>query len=257
VDATPSLLFGCTMSTTGGVLLDAHQSYVYLAWAIATGQMGLCGQTFTNLEDLSCAADRPAAGGATAANGGSGWTDPVTDGACWYDVTIPESGGFLGLLVHRVSIGRPALTRDVTPILSGGGFPSRMTRPFRQVRVFGTAFATSKRSMIYGVDYLERALGDEACAGGTAKGAVLQLRLWCPESNPDTDGRVSMFSAVLTSLTVLEESVSQNEVCCDQKVPIELVFTVANPYMYGCALADSGVDTTDAATVLASVSTDC
>lgn len=264
MDATPSLLFGCTNDPNGGVLLDAHQTYTYVRWAMQTGQLGACASTFRDLNDLSCVADRPGSGGADPVNGGVPWRDPVTDEACWVTEDFPASVGFLGLWVHRVDIGRSAAARSIVALNGGGGVPTRVSRPFRTIRITGTAWATAPESLRYGVDWIERVLGDEACAGSGERGAVVNVRLHCPDSvptppTPDTEGRVVGFGAVLSSLTVLDDvPVGAPDPCCELRSKLEIVLTLANPYLFPCATVPAvGLDTSGAATELTGLTEDC
>ena len=224
MEATPSFWIGCQDDVGDGtVVIDSHQAWVYANAAWCSGVWGQCGKTIDVLDDSSCVSDRPVPGLGWSRNGGVPWTTAAADEADWVYPGNTASAEFCGLVIHKLDVGRPAPLRDVSPVVTGGGVPGRLNRPFRTIRVEGKAFARTRNGLIFGLDWLERTF---AAAEGT--GTFLGCRLACPAA-PTPNGRVVFADVTMTGFTVPD---GQSDVCCDFVRDVEVMFTVASPWAF-------------------------
>lgn len=231
MEATPSYWIGCQDDVGDGtVVIDAHQAWTYANAAWCDGAWGACGKSIETLADPSCVSDRPIPGLSWSRNGGIPWTSPAADSADWVFTGHPWSADFCGFLIEKLDVGRPVPIRDVSPIVTGGGMPGRLTRPFRTIRVEGKAYSRSRPGMLFGLDWLERTM---ALAEGT--GTFFGCRMACP-ATPTTGGRVLFADVTMTGFDVLEDNT--HDVCCDFIRDVEIMFTVGSPWTFHYPQAD-------------------
>lgn len=115
------------------------------------------------------------------------FVDPITDVACWYDPSIPESADFLGVVVEKIGGVRASTTkREVTDAINRGSVIGSPTTPGKQMVVEVLIIATSKAGQNYGIQWFERQFnGDQQCGKDGAsctscQGQLLTMRLHCP-----------------------------------------------------------------------------
>ena len=160
------------------------------------------------------------------------YTDPATDGACWYDPLIPESAEFLGVYVKSVGgLRDSAFSRASTDNIGRG---VTLGRPRSGSRVFAfevRLVATSCCGMDYGIEYVRRALEQGGCGVGTCLEGCGEFgscgltcmtgRVCCPSGEVDTGIRQWVNVGLVDGLTEVE----QQDVYC-QCCQRDFTFTV-------------------------------
>lgn len=117
------------------------------------------------------------------------YTTPSNDQAPWLDADIPESGQFLGFLVHQVTMNS-VTSRSVTTRVSssGGGVLGPIRSKERRLDFEVLLFACNELAMEYGYRYLADALGSTGC-DDTCTSCDAEYRDSCPplDAPPDWD----------------------------------------------------------------------
>lgn len=114
------------------------------------------------------------------------YTNPITDQAPWFDADIPESGQFLGFLVHDVTMNSVA-SRSITTRISssGGGVLGPIRNKERRFDFQVLMFACNEAAMEYGMRFLTDALGSGGCDDGCTT-CDAEFRDSCPPiTNPN------------------------------------------------------------------------
>lgn len=113
---------------------------------------------------------------------GDTYTTPLTDGAPWYDPSMPSSGAFYGFYPLSID-GIDDSTREAvtTELLGDGSITNRPRYAGRDVRVNGLLIGATEQAVETGMAWLNRALegpcgGSEGCLGGD-----LNFYSSCPE----------------------------------------------------------------------------
>lgn len=203
-----------------------ERTLAYYNWACANGMFpGNCRPTINSL--CFCPDDEP----------DTPYVDPITDGVCWYDPAVPESGEFLGVIVLNDPVkGNSTFSREVTDGFVEG---SILQRPRLRGRSFAfevLLVATSCEGMAFGKEWLRRLLEDTLCnAGGSCQscfGRELSLRRFCPDGTSTDNGVHSWLSVgAIDGPQTVEES-ARRECCC---VLQKMTFTLQSesPYSFG------------------------
>lgn len=108
------------------------------------------------------------------------YTTPEEDQAPWYDPDVPESAGFLGIMLLDVAgLDDSPVKRTVTNAITGGGSigPARVLP--RTLTFTALVLGTSCCSVDYGLHYLSEVL--QGCAGGSCDGDCMTLYQCCPD----------------------------------------------------------------------------
>lgn len=121
--------------------------------------------------------------------GDDAYTDPVTDGAPWWDPDVPMSAEFAGLMVLSVEgMDTNPLTREVTNAVTGGGALGPARAQPRTITVTGVLLGSTCCGVDYGLQWLGAALeGCSAGGGDDCSGDCLVLYDCCP-TDTDTGG---------------------------------------------------------------------
>lgn len=86
------------------------------------------------------------------------YTTPADDNAPWYDPNIPESAGFGGVLMTNLDTPTPWETRPVYTGVSGGGSVGPLRAGPQRVEVLAWLVGCDEPSLVYGFEWLNRAL---------------------------------------------------------------------------------------------------
>lgn len=163
--------FGCVN------IANNARTQAYINWACRTNRFQGDGGVMTVFARSLC--DCPA--------DDEDFVDPITDLACWYDATIPESADFLGVVIEKVGNVRASTTkREVTDAINRGSVIGSPTTPGKQMVVEVLIVATSKAGQNYGIQWFERQFnGDQQCGKDgssctSCQGQLLTMRLHCP-----------------------------------------------------------------------------
>lgn len=128
----------------------------------------------------------------------SGFTDPVTDDACWFDPNYAESADFLGVFIEDMDgMDQDGYSRSTNTNLNDGFSLGRGTRPGRVLTFRVVLFGTSCSGIEWGRRWLERTLRGESCGhsgSGNARCGTseLRLRVCCPNDTA-TDPGIRIF----------------------------------------------------------------
>lgn len=195
------------------------------------------GSPFTSVGSCSCPTLT-----AEVIDGTTGYTDPATDMAPWYDPDVPASAEFLGFLPLSIDgLDDSPLTRTVTNAITGGGAlgPARVqprTLTFT-VLVVGTTCC----GVDYGLQFLLEAL--QGCTGNQCDGDCLSMYSCCPGDDtldPDTYNQLYRRSFYRVALTDGPRVIDRNgDGCSTGKcqsgadiLTVEFVLTAATPWAW-------------------------
>lgn len=117
------------------------------------------------------------------------YTDPVTDDAPWYDPTIPESAGILGVMGLDVSGFRTStIARDPVQLVGDGAALGVARRAHRQIVYTVLLIALDECALSYGLGWLAAALDGPGC-GTSCDGEVLTTYACCPTGDGSGERR--------------------------------------------------------------------
>lgn len=220
---------------------ERTNAYVKNAQAIGAFMPGCCPQVDLTFCDL----DTPE----------EPYTDPATDGVCWYDPDVPESADFLGLWVIDLDgMQNDGYNRGTSDL---GGEGSVFTRPLRPGKVLTfdvMLFATSCCGMEYGRDWLANVLRGQGCAHGTSRfddlcgTTELKVRVCCPDEGASDIGMRIFPTASLTQGLARADGERRDKCCCTYQ-RFTFVITTGTPDSFGLpevVCEDSALDVENA-----------
>lgn len=89
---------------------------------------------------------------------------PDADRAPWFDVSVPESSQFYGIMgLELIGADTGTVTYQWTEFLGDGGVPGAMRRASKEIQVKALAVAGSAAGMSYGMGWLASALRGSSC----------------------------------------------------------------------------------------------
>jgi hypothetical protein len=166
------------------------------------------------------------------------YTNPIDDGACWYDPDIPESADFLGLFVVGVTgLEDDTHARGTNDIAGDGSVFNRPVRPGKVTTWDVILLATSCCGMDYGRDWLATTLRGQGCAHGATKFGDLcgttemTVRVCCPEEGMEDTGLRTFPTASLTQGLVRADGDRRDKCCCNYR-RYTFVITTGTPDSY-------------------------
>lgn len=107
------------------------------------------------------------------------YTDPVTDGAPWYDPAVPESLGVLGVLGLGVAgFDSSPVTREPVQLVGEGAALGPLRRQHREIAYTVLLITADDCSQSYGLEWLSLALQGSAC--GSCTGDEMCVFSCCP-----------------------------------------------------------------------------
>lgn len=113
-------------------------------------------------------------------NDGVGYNSPSSDPAPWYDPDCPESAHFAGFYpVEFDGIGS-TYTREVFPVIGGGGILGRLRAAPRTLTWRGFLFGSTCCGVAYGLRWLTAKLSQTRC-GAECSGEQLDMMICCPQ----------------------------------------------------------------------------
>lgn len=161
------------------------------------------------------------------AAGATVFSDPVGDGAAWYDPSVPESAGFYGFVASDVEGMDTTETRQTTAAgtYRGGGILGSATLTEREVTINGWIAGARCDSLEYGRRWLADALSS---GPGACSDCDLQIRLAAPPDDGSDDARGSwrLHRVALRSLQVTDPVG-----CCDLR-QVKIVLVAGDPVLY-------------------------
>lgn len=126
--------------------------------------------------------------------GDAPYSDPVSDGAAWYDPDAPESKDFCGLLgLELTGASDGGAERPWTELLGDGGRGGGLRQTSRELEVKASALAASQEGLAYGIAWLaaalrgsedESCLGDDLCAFAGCPGEPARTNTCDEQVNP-------------------------------------------------------------------------
>lgn len=191
--------------------INDARTIAYHRWACANG-LYECENVPQQLNECFCDADGSI----------DDYTDPVTDGVCWYDPTIPESAEFLGVLVRdRVAGSRDStFTRGVADRVARG---SVLQRSRLRGRSFGfeiVILGTTCQGVEYGIEWLRRTLELAGCDTAeqcdACNGRRMRARVYCPSETATEDNglRDWLNVGLVDGLVEVDDPVMDRACCC-------------------------------------------
>lgn len=138
----------------------------------------------------------------------AGYQLPELDTAPWYDVNVPESRDFAGLLVTNIQMSSP-YARTTTEGINGGWTLGRLRPQGRNITVTGWLIGKTCCAATYGLSWLTTALGDAPCASGDCDGCDLDFLACCPNLDPDDGCLVTEDAEGNTTIYTREEGESE------------------------------------------------
>lgn len=194
------ICYGCA-----DIVNDAR-TYAYYQWACATDKWQ-CDQRPEAVDPCYCDLDGLPAD----------YTDPATDGVCWYDPLIPESADFLGVLVSKIPNARDSTyTRQVSPSFNEGDILERPQKSGKSFAMEVVLLATSCAGMEYGLEWFRKVTENEVCTGqdrcSRCTGQEMRMRVYC-DASLDTDRGLRDWVTVGTvdGLELVDED---SKACC-------------------------------------------
>jgi hypothetical protein len=177
---------------------------------------------------------------------GSCYTDPITDGACWYDPNYPESADFLGVLVNDLDgLDQDGYVRSSVAGIADGYALGRGNLPGKVLTFTVTLFATSCAGMEWGRRWLQRTLRGESCdhgASGTPRCGTneLRIRACCPTELGADDG-IRVFPRAALTDGVKRSDGTRRDGCADVYQTYTFVMTTTTSAAFG-ELVEACVD---------------
>lgn len=118
------------------------------------------------------------------------YSDPATDGVCWYDPNLPDSEEFLGVLVQRVTGSRSStFQREAIDSATLGSLLKVETLRGRSFGFEIILIGTSCRGVEYGIEWLRRTLELGGCdrqdSCDQCRTRNLKARIYCDDSAED------------------------------------------------------------------------
>lgn len=114
----------------------------------------------------------------------TGYSNPVSDNAPWYDPAFPESGEFAGFLATEFKGIDSTYKREIFPVIQGGGILGRLRPEPRTFTWKGFLFGRTCCGAAYGLRWLTRQLAATDCED--CSGEQLTFLVCCPETSCDT-----------------------------------------------------------------------
>lgn len=113
---------------------------------------------------------------------GEVYTTPLTDGAPWYDPSMPSSAGFYGFYPLSID-GIDDSTREAvtTELLGDGSITNRPRFAGRDIRVSGLLIGATEQAVDTGMAWLNRALSGPCGGVDDCTGGDLNFYSSCPE----------------------------------------------------------------------------
>lgn len=225
MSTTPSYMcFGCTEIAWN------QRTMAYHLWACRTGRYGEADPPPMNWI-CQCDADAP----------DDPFTDPITDGVCWYDPLIPESADFLGVIITKVTgLRGSTYSREVLDGISGGSILQRPVVKGKQALFEVILLSTSCAGMDYGIEWMRRQIEqDNRCPKegsncSSCQGQLMTVRMHCPDEDDASRGLYSWSSVgAIDGFNVLEDDYPLGQArCCTMK---RATFTMQteNPIAFG------------------------
>ena len=213
--STSFVCYGCSD------IVNDQRTYKYLQWAKTQGLFpdNCCPSDILN---CGCDDDEP-----------EPFIDPVTDNVCWYDPEIPESNGFLGLVITRmIGLGSSTYSRNVTDNSRFGSNIGLEAIAGKSIIFEGYLLATNCDSIEYGFQYMKSQLETPVCnpsSCGNSTGSCgtrnLIVRNFCPENMLSDDSGLREFinAGVVDGLEELPEQDASTHCCCVMR---EVTFTI-------------------------------
>lgn len=115
-----------------------------------------------------------------------GYQLPELDPAPWYDINVPESKNFAGLLVTDVTMSAP-YTRSVTDNIVSGSVLSRLRTKGRTLVITGWLIGKTCCATTYGLRWLTSALGEPPCSDLGCVGCDFDFLDCCPSIGTGED----------------------------------------------------------------------
>lgn len=219
-----------------------ERTFAYYRWACANNMFPAgCKPDIRDL--CMCAADAPL----------TPFVDPITDGVCWYDPSVPESSHFLGIIVLNRPYESATFSRDTSDGFIEG---SILNRP----KILGKSFvfealilATSSEGKNYGEEWLKSLLRDSPCTSSendceSCFGKRMGMRKFCPDIESTDDGIHEWFGVGLTEDVTSTDDASTRQACCDILYPITFTLQSSSPYSFSStefAVCEKPVDPDD------------
>jgi hypothetical protein len=123
------------------------------------------------------------------------WDNPIDDGVCWYDYSVPESADFLGVvIVGTANIRSSTFRRELADAVNGGSVLGLPEKPGKQIVLEVELYATSQAGMNYGIQWLSRQFeGDQRCPSdgstcASCQGQLVTFRVHCPTEDSLDNG---------------------------------------------------------------------
>jgi hypothetical protein len=110
----------------------------------------------------------------------TGYNSPAADPAPWYDPAYPESANFTGFYAENFEGIGSTFTREVFPLIEGGGLLGRLRAQPRSLTWRGFLFGKTCCGVAYGLRWLTAQLSQTRC-GAECIGEQLDLLMCCPE----------------------------------------------------------------------------
>lgn len=196
------MCFGCTE------LVNNARGYAYFQWACANGMFPAeCTPELGQALDYCIDDGQP-----------SDYSDPATDGAPWYDAARPESAGFLGVWLTKVTgLHDSTFTREVADGVNDGSVLQRGRLRGRTIAFEVMLMATSPASMAFGIEWTRLILEEGGCYSNGCQSCTaspLRIRAFCP-SVGDTDNGLRDFvgAGIIDGLKMVELPES-GDPCC-------------------------------------------
>lgn len=218
--------------TLGGIeIINTARVQAY-AVSAPEGDDGCGGAT-----SLGCAC--PGLARAVEGEGFDRYTDPVTDEAGWYDVTVPHSADFLGVLgLEEEGLGSGTLSRTPTTLAAGGSNIGVSRFDHREFTYKVILVARSEAGMSYGLSWLNSALRGPAGDGG-CWGTEACVFAWCPRDEEEGDAahRVLYDVGLLDPPTIQERFRAASGLWF---VEVDFTLIAGNPHLFGLPYVSLG-----------------
>ena len=108
------------------------------------------------------------------------YSTPVNDPAPWYDPAYPESSEFAGFYTVDFNGIGSTYTREVFPVIGGGGILGRLRAAPRTLSWRGFLFGRTCCGVGYGLRWLTETLAGARC-GAECSGEQLDMMICCPQ----------------------------------------------------------------------------
>jgi hypothetical protein len=173
---------------------------------------------------------------------------PDLDPAPWHDPAFPESADFAGFLMDEFTGGIDSTyTREVFPVISGGGILGRLRAQPRTMTWRGFLFGRTCCSVAYGLRWLTSVLRQSSCNAECA-GEKIEFLVCCPPEDsaiypcagsaalgiPSNDDafRTVYNAGLLEGPLVKKERRSSCSCGCSTIMEIEFSIVAGNPHLF-------------------------